>query len=1115
MPRIDRHMITTSGGAFGPRHTIGALLISVALIAPAPALAQSTDNTAPPDETQTQSDTQTIDAKVDEVLELTSNALAHLIEDELAQVSAPLERAMELAQDPALPPAVRAFPLVVTAHLARLDHDWAALNQDATEFETALINAGFADHGFRVEASVLRGIALFHTGDTTEAERIFRDSLPLYDGLDSGFSAQEMTRYYLALAATKNGAADAAELREDLLNDGVSQGYIVEAQLHYLRYPDVLLGVDLPGGVAKAKLSEDQIYDLADAGLDLGEIGDYDGAFTLLSLANDVTYENDYPILVDHYPNLAFARYSYLRDNWSEVQRFAASVASALDKEETADHPYRIEATILQGVALFETGRNSEAEVLLRGAMADSDGFEDMIDLNELAHYFLARAATKATATDASELRESFMARFTGDYLVTNSQALFLLYLSLNAVVDAGESPEMLIEQSEQLIALADSVEGVDPIYRSFFRGNHGQLLYQAGRYEDAMGYFKDRRAYLLEEDNIANDFAVVALRLGNALARTVGTDESRASMLADLERLRARGQVDDWALSDLLAQIAFTYRWQDDEANFQKWMRDAYSEMRRKRRVTNARVKSFAGYIDPNDPGMVGFPLAAEFGVIDETAFTLKSSGEDTIRMFLEGNYAGLERLLDAYAEKGKDETPEYLVNLALYKAMLGAYQDSQDALSEARRKARTTNGSMIPANAAIFDLIDLVSKVWGTTHLSDKADGAIARLQVRESTLPHDQLSLYLVLRALAKYQSGQDANIRSDLRRWIDAQPDTRDDPPSVIEQWTYALAAEMIYVYFGAEEGDAWIERMLAWVDHPDGAPLTLVRDTIQMTRTFSSPTVSSTDLALSEMSGLASVILDQVPRNHALVAATQFNVANAFWSRGQYETALTWMQGATDAWRANPYHRKDTLAFLVSRQSSLMLQTGQIDLAATMAREAYDMIDPLTSRGDLAAGVILTYAYAIRSRNDDAEMGGAVLKKHVEDPAFMQRLPARDAIYMHQSYADMLANYAEIDVVLEQLRLADDAVPNDDGLDWRQDQSQVAMTRAIAIYWAKDYKDAWSEITRANDIKTAWQRDTIRDGDSSDVSSLDTRNRAAWEAIMGWDYAQTLPPAPPQ
>lgn len=859
------------------------------------------------------------------------------------------------------------------------------------------------------------------------------------------------------------------------------------------------------------QLTEDEVYDIADHGLDLAEEGDYDAAYAALAEANAATLAHDYPLLTTHYPNLAFARYHYIRENWSEVQRFASSVASVLDKPGTENHPYRIEATILQGIALYETDRTGEAEVLLRGARADSADDPEMIDLNELAHYFLALAATRNEAGDQSDLRESFMARYTGDMLVTDAQMLYLLYLSLNAVSEDDEDPQALTEQSQLLVDLADTVEGVDEGYRTFYRAYHARLLYRAQRFDEALPYLRERQAYLEGTDNIGLDFAINTLRLANTLARTDGIAEATEFLAPMPDRMRASRWTPDYMLADVLTQLGLFARWQDDEPLAQDYFRQAYATARKSARATTDRVVTIAGLIDRDDPGMAAFAFAPELGVTGGADFTLSASGQDAIRMFMDGNYVALEQTLDAFARAGKDQSPEYLLNLAIYKALVGAYDESQDALAEARRKARTSLGSNIPANDPIFDLIDLIAKAWGTNHLSDRVGDPVARLKAREDSLPPDVKSLYLALAANAKYQSGQLAGLKADVERWMALQPADRSVPLSLFGEWATAIMAEMIFTFVSPEEGDAWAADALARLDQEDG--LSLIRDTLQFTRVYNSPRLNSTDQAASEMGGLSGAIADQVPGNHSMIAATQYNTANAFAVRGQLDTALRWMQAATDTWRSHPFHRKDTLAFLVAQQANLLMNTGDSNLAATLAREAYDMIDPLQDRSDLAAGIITTLAYALRTRNDDASMGGEILKRHVDDAAFVRRLAPMDLVRLRVAYADMLANYAPIEEVLAQLDLATQAVPQDDGLDWRQDTSQIIMTRAIALYWEERNAEAWADVTRSNDIRNAWRRDVIADGEGEDLNAVDVKNRAVWEALIGWDFAATLPDQP--
>lgn len=854
-------------------------------------------------------------------------------------------------------------------------------------------------------------------------------------------------------------------------------------------------------------ITADEVLELSDHGLDLAEAGDMDTAYTVLHRANLTTIEHDYPVLVSHYPNLAFARYHYMTGNWSEVERYASSVASALDSPEHDNHPWRIEATIFHGIAAWERNRAGEAEVLLRGAMADAGADPDMRDLEELAHYFLALAATRNEATDASALRESFLARATALELVTPAQALQVLNLSLQAAIAADEEPEQLVTLSEQLIGLADTVEGVDPFYRSYYRGNHGKLLYNLRRYDEALPFFEERDAFLRENDTINADIAINAVWLANALTRSRGTEEGEAFLLPLAEGFRADNRIPSWAMADIEAQLGFYARWLDDESLAQERFRRAYATVRRDARVTDARVAQIAALVDPADPGVAGWAFAGEFGA-EADDLPLSPDGVEVIRRFLSGDWLSLETRLDAYRTAGRDRSPEYLVNLALYQAMVGRYEAAQTSLDEARRKARTTLGSDISANAPIFDFVDLISKVWGTTHLADRADGAIARLQAREATLPQEQLSLYLALRALSRYQSGADEGIRADIQRWLDAQPATAPDAPlGVIDQFAASIMVEMLYTYMGPEVAEGWMEAILPRFAASE--PLSLAVDSLRLARVVYAPSLAFSDRSLPEMSALVAGLLDQVPQDHSLAAAAQFNVSNAFTTRNRPEEALRWMRAATESWRRNPYHRKDTLAYLVSQQAWLMNLLGETSVAATLAKEAYDMIDPLTARSDLATGVIQTYAWALSARSNQ-QRGGEIFRRHIEDAAFMRRLKPMDRVRFHAAYADTLVNYGELPEILEQLDLALAAVPEEGVFDWRSDISAITFTRAIANYWNGRMPEAWADMTRSNDVKAEWRRDTISDGEGEALNAQDIGRRAVWEAIMGWDYARTLP-----
>ena len=289
---------------------------------------------------------------------------------------------------------------------------------------------------------------------------------------------------------------------------------------------------------------------------------------------------------------------------------------------------------------------------------------------------------------------------------------------------------------------------------------------------------------------------------------------------------------------------------------------------------------------------------------------------------------------------------------------------------------------------------------------------------------------------------------------------------------------------------------------------DAGKLQLARDYLRSVYFLNSKDAIYDEEALTELGLLEREIALHVPEYHSMSSAAQFGIANALRWRGRNAEALDWMHRATESLRGNPYHPVDTLAFLLSEQAMLLSLTGDHAVAATMAKEAYDMVDLMTSRQDLVAGVVETYAYTVWQRTGNAARAAAIYKRHVEDAAYFARLEPMHKVSLLRSYADSVSD-VDLDLARDLLARAEAHLP-DDFHDWRNDRSAILWSLAIAEFYHKDHASAFEHMRASNEMVKAWTDDQIANGAVSEIGADNAHSRAAWEAVIGWDYAQTLP-----
>ena len=850
--------------------------------------------------------------------------------------------------------------------------------------------------------------------------------------------------------------------------------------------------------------SEADILAWADAGYAAAKAEDWDQAYALLARANDATYGAEhYSTLVHHYPNLAFARYYYLREEWDDLARFATSVASALDAPEHVSHPYRIEASTLAAIALYEQGHRSEAEVQLRRALVDSANRQDTYDSGQLAFYYLALVATQLDSADAGELLSRFFDSWNPQGPVTNQQAVHLVYFNLDLQRRKGVSAEALLPESEELLSLSERLEGVNDLHKSHYRGHHALLLSNAGRHAEALPILRERHAFLQGRDKFDNDYYANALRLAGALSHEEGLEAAYAQLQQDLTLGRANG-IGDAAVAGLLYNMGRAKNYLGEDVLSQQHLRDAYQEARKSLRENDSFVQRIRREIRLEDPGMEGFAFAVELGALDQVDFVLNADGSDVLRLFFEGHHAAIGPLLDRAALRDGADPSAVALNRALYAAFTGRVDQVVEAVDE----GRAVVGGAVAPDAALFQVAELIARVWGSADDPDSAELPLLNLRGRLEDLPPDQASAVAALWAFRHSQAGQQVQTRLALRNWF-KRYEAR-DPARALTVWDFyaaGIALEMVFADGRPEQGEQlYAETLVALEAYPD---LRLAKDYVQLAYLLNAPNALFDDDALAQLGRLILSISEKVPEDSSMVAAAQFSMGNALGWRGQHEEALEWMRRATKSWRKHPNHRRDTLAFLMAAQVDLLLWMGRNSEAAGLAREAYDIINVRRHRPDLAAGVIVTYANAIWSRSENPQRGVDILEPHLADAVFMEALSPADKIKLLTQQAMMAGNAGHKELSDQLFAEALAAIPEDE-TDWRATRSRIQLNRAIDLYRGGELAWAYQQMTQSNAVYQDWRNDIMTGEGGAQIDAANLRARAEWAALIGWDYAQSLP-----
>ncbi|WP_323766247.1 hypothetical protein [Marinovum sp.] len=849
--------------------------------------------------------------------------------------------------------------------------------------------------------------------------------------------------------------------------------------------------------------SDEEIIAEVDAGLDLLRAGETEAARLRLEAVNNITYAADYPPVVDHYPNLGLSQYHYETGDWPEVLRFSASVATGLIAEGLADHPHRVTASVLQGAALARLSRQTEAEVLLRNGVAAARGRPELAETYGVALYNLALLVTDLDREDHGAITDEFLDNWSSDWPIPLQLSLIISYRDIDNDYTVDDDLARAIRRARNLVAAAESAEDV-PLRRvAGFRGYLGLLLAQDGDFATALDLLQKEYDYYREARVTGSDLTNCIIYLGLVI-RYGQSAEAALSFFADEVQIARQSGTGAHDIARFLMEQAAAAEATGAQDESQRLYREAYAELRSVDRANHWVAQQARAQIDIDHPGMAGFAFASELGAVEAVRFDLTADGRDVLRLFFEGNYLLLDPVLARHAGAEGREAVLYRLNRALALALMGRHDESLAVLDETRARAIATGA--LPPGAPILDLIETVARVWGSGHDPEAAAGALARLKARAPAMNAEVRSAYRALLAFYHFRRDDRRRMTEVLAVWF------ADRPPgpatSLWEIYAATLVMEMAFGQMDPALNEALMQETLAALEaYPT---LTLSRDYLRVVKVMNSRTGVFNDEALVELGTVVSSVGAMVPEGHSLHYATQFALSNVHAWRGKTEEALYWLRQSVETMRATRYHRQDEVAFLLSRQAGLLLGLGRINEAHSLSQEALRLIDPLTDRPNLIGEIYQTTASALWWRSDDPQKAADFIDGVLGDPKILSRLEPVDRVILLRLKADAEANFAALDAVLATLDRAEAQIGLDPVIDWRREQSFNRQTRAIANYWNGALAEGFAAIVESNDIYTAWLASIRRAEGAQGVDPGAYRDRAVWEAMIGWDYARSLP-----
>jgi len=897
----------------------------------------------------------------------------------------------------------------------------------------------------------------------------------------------------------------------------------------------VLLGAALaaPGGAVRAQVQPDDVTQPA------GEVAsdfaarrkamlslirraqkamqqkDYEAAEAHLNRASDIVNAGGFAGTVDFYqPSLNFARLFYRQKKWDLVARFAGFAAAGMGQAPLKATKERVIAEGYFAEALIKLKRDSEAEAVYESALSGLAVFEGDDGRQRFAAsilYETAKLKSRLKRAEAAELRERVFALYLSDGKIWDREYAYLRYQDISARRAATGLSErgVLLAPARQFLGFLDrdgvKVQSADQLtYRAFLC----KVFAETKARETALGLCEEVDGAYADAEKFGRAYYRNAHSLVSTLILMKRYDDAKTRIDAYSERARRDGYAGWHELANLHSARGFLLRRRGETSAAQQNYRTAYFMFRKIYPANHPRVLRERRKIDTEDAGFGGFLLAHEFGGNggNGTAFAPDPRGDGAVMWVFSGQGVELD---SALAAATKEESAALWLNRAAAAALLGRFDEVETTLAQARRLARRGNAD-IAANSPWFDLVEGVARLWSTDHTRAKARGVLDRLSRRED-LDATAAGMLDVLKLLHLSAQGKDA-LRRQATRQMAAQWQAAPEPNgwdlfAAITLWGFAqdvLDPDPL-AQLGA--------RISALIERPGSANVAQMLFEYQPFAMGTSEVLSLSGLA--RMEALVHQLQQAFPERHIIQTVVLSQYSAVLRRLGRLGEAANVAEAAAGSYRDLPYHQTNELSFLISQQANIAFEqwlsegdAKQADIAVSLARTAYDMMDQDKARWDLSLDVTITY---MRVLNNWGEHSAAdrIAKRHAPD---INDLPPGS---YHRAIL-FLVEQAEIAVALGQIEAARAAfvravsmIPDKTLVD--QDfRAGIEYNRGIFEWNEGDLGLGFGLVAQSNTIFQRVSAERARRATTGQIiDDGQGRRRVADEAFMGWEYALAL------
>lgn len=857
----------------------------------------------------------------------------------------------------------------------------------------------------------------------------------------------------------------------------------------------IIAALSLAAPAAAAPPELVQLRDLMARGQQALDEGRMDDAYDLLNegvgLAYDHQIDGDPP--EEWIVSLLFARYFRENRNWAKIEQYAGSAATGLDPEDYGILPERNEAMMLFGEAVSEQGRYAEAEPILQAALQAAQA-QGQTRVAQRALYMLAETRAQLLRPDTLDWIARVKDLHAAGGAVEDAELAYLMSKEIEILRSRDGQQGKVLEVAQALEAFMQSTDQIAYFDNAIYLGLIGLGYAETGNVEKALELFLREEELLAGKEPFRDRYFVNGQRIA-VMHYNLGDE---AAALSTLNRYIAEAEDTGF---DSARVVALLYR---DVGNIgaqsgkpviaQTYFRKAYAVARRGLSANHPTVLEIKGKIDVQAEGMAAFALRSEFGLVDDLAFEWRDDGADTMRLFFSGSYVALDQVLQL---EDAPSLSSYYLNRGLYHALMGHYDKTGRFLG-----AAVENG----ADPVVADLVQAVAQIWGSHHELELLDPLMRRLEAAQPQMSRDQRSSYMALAAFRHFLEGRTGPARAGLRRWMQSQPDGFD--PTPWDAFAGLMADEMVIDLLNPTEGQAMFDQLQVRMNGYEG--LVLAQAITDFVRERMRDTWTPSEEGAVRMGAIVQNMRSLVPADHVLQVSAHFSFAIAMWNRGFHDDAFQAIDTAIEAYQQNPFHRRDTLAMLQANKGNWLSQNGKLELGLSLARQAFLGLDLEKDDPNRVHDVANNLIFSLRNWGE-WEQALEVSETVIWSPRLMGQVPATLRSNALVTYGSTLLGLDRHDEARAAYLAAEQALPDD--LEVADSyRAMILYELSIVDYRQQDYDDAFDHVVRSNDAFFGFTERMSRNlGAEASVNAEAALTRARAEALLGWDYAQTLAP----